>query len=75
VLQDGVFYRLGGNTPISVDVRAIAATNKKILEEVRAGRFREDLYYRHYVVEIHVPPLHERKSDIPLLAAHLKENL
>jgi Nif-specific regulatory protein len=73
VLQDGVFYRLGGNTPISVDVRAIAATNKKIHEEVRAGRFREDLYYRLNVVEIHVPPLRERKSDIPLLAAHFVE--
>lgn len=70
VLQDGVFYRVGGNTPISVDIRVIAATNKKIAEAVQQGHFREDLYYRLNVVEIHMPPLRERKEDIPLLAAH-----
>lgn len=73
VLQDGIFYRLGGNTPISVDVRAIAATNKKITEEVKNGRFREDLYYRLNVVELQMPPLRDRKSDIPLLAASFVE--
>ncbi|MFO7837921.1 MAG: sigma 54-interacting transcriptional regulator [Desulfosalsimonadaceae bacterium] len=70
VLQDGIFYRVGGNTPISVDIRAIAATNKQIEEEVRQGRFREDLYYRLNVVELHLPSLRERKQDIPLLARH-----
>ncbi|MFW5930538.1 MAG: sigma 54-interacting transcriptional regulator [Desulfosalsimonas sp.] len=70
VLQDGVFYRLGGNVPIAVDVRVIAATNRDIAAEVKSGRFREDLYYRLNVVELHMPSLRERKSDIPLLARH-----
>jgi len=70
VLQDGIFYRVGGNTPISVDIRVIAATNKVIAESVKNGSFREDLYYRLNVVEIHIPPLKERKEDIPLLARH-----
>lgn len=73
VLQDGVFYRLGGNTPISVDIRVISATNRKITEEIKKGRFREDLYYRLNVIEIHMPALRERKSDIPLLARHFVE--
>ncbi|MBS0014657.1 MAG: sigma 54-interacting transcriptional regulator [Desulfobacterales bacterium] len=73
VLQDGIFYRLGGNTPIAVDIRVIAATNRKIDKEVQSGNFREDLYYRLNVVELHMPPLRERKSDIPLLAAHFVE--
>ena len=68
VLQDGIFYRVGGNTPISVDIRVIAATNKNLAEAVQEGRFREDLYYRLNVVEIHMPPLRERRQDIPLLA-------
>ncbi|MCF8110403.1 MAG: sigma 54-interacting transcriptional regulator [Desulfobacteraceae bacterium] len=70
VLQDGVFYRLGGNVAIAVDIRVIAATNRDIAAEVKSGRFREDLYYRLNVVELHMPPLRERKSDIPLLARH-----
>jgi Nif-specific regulatory protein len=70
VLQEGVFYRVGGNTPIAVDVRVIAATNRNIATEVADGNFREDLYYRMNVVEIRIPPLRERKEDIPLLANH-----
>ncbi len=70
VLQDGIFYRVGGNVPISVDIRVIAATNQDIAEEISNGRFRKDLYYRLNVVEIHMPPLREHKTDIPLLARH-----
>ncbi|MDO9264846.1 MAG: sigma-54 dependent transcriptional regulator, partial [Desulfosalsimonadaceae bacterium] len=70
VLQDGIFYRVGGNTPISVDIRIIAATNRNITEEITRGNFREDLYYRLNVVELHMPPLRNRKKDIPLLVRH-----
>jgi DNA-binding NtrC family response regulator len=73
VLQDGIFYRVGGNTPISVDIRIIAATNRNITEEIARGNFREDLYYRLNVVELHMPPLRNRKKDIPLLARHFVE--
>lgn len=67
VLQEGVFYRVGGNTPISVDVRIICATNRDIAKEVEEGRFREDLFYRLNVVQIHMPPLRERREDLVLL--------
>ena len=70
VLQEGNFYRVGGNIPISVDVRVLSATNKKLEEEVAEGRFREDLYYRLNVVQISMPTLRERREDIPLLAEH-----
>jgi Nif-specific regulatory protein len=70
VLQEGNFYRVGGNIPISVDVRVLSATNKKLEEEVANGRFREDLYYRLNVVQISMPTLRERKDDIPLLTDH-----
>ncbi len=70
VLQDGIFYRVGGNIPISVDIRVMAATNQNIVEEIKKGNFRKDLYYRLNVVEIHMPPLRERKEDILLLARH-----
>jgi two-component system, NtrC family, nitrogen regulation response regulator NtrX len=66
-LQEGVVTRIGATKPIQVDVRVIAATNKKVTEEIAAGRFREDLFYRLNVVPITVPPLSQRREDIPLL--------
>ena len=70
VLQDGQFSRLGSRQDIRVDVRAIAATNRDLARLVRAGGFREDLYYRLNVVNIHVPPLRDRRDEIPLLVEH-----
>jgi two-component system nitrogen regulation response regulator NtrX len=70
VLQEGAFERVGGGQTIRVDVRVIAATNKDLLEEMRHGRFREDLYYRLNVIPFYVPPLRERKEDIPPLVEH-----
>ena len=67
VLQSGTFERVGGNTPLKVDVRVIAATNKPLEQAVAARQFREDLFYRLNVVRIHIPPLRERRDDIPLL--------
>ncbi|MGO8700497.1 MAG: sigma-54-dependent transcriptional regulator [Limisphaerales bacterium] len=67
VLQSGSFERVGGNQPIQVDVRVIAATHKPLEEAVAAKEFREDLFYRLNVVRIHIPPLRDRRSDIPLL--------
>ena len=70
VLQERQFERLGGKQTIEVDVRVIAATNKNLEQAVQEGTFREDLYYRINVFPLHVPPLRERKSDIPLLSTH-----
>lgn len=69
VLEDGAFRMVGGTKLIRVDVRVIAATNKKLLEAVAAGKFREDLYYRLHVIPIMIPPLRERAEDIPQLIA------
>jgi len=67
VLQSGTFERVGGNQPLKVDVRVIAATNKPLEQAVAARQFREDLFYRLNVVRIHIPPLRDRREDIPLL--------
>ncbi|MHB2148739.1 sigma-54-dependent transcriptional regulator [Calditrichota bacterium LG25] len=72
-LQFGEFERVGGNKTIKVDVRVIAATNRDLEELIQKGEFREDLYYRLNVVTIHIPPLRERKSDIPVLIRHFIE--
>ncbi|HHW20090.1 MAG TPA: sigma-54 dependent transcriptional regulator [Thermodesulfovibrio thiophilus] len=70
VIQEKEFFRLGGTIPVHVDVRFIAATNKDIRDEVKKGKFREDLYYRLNVVNLEIPPLRERQDDIPLLVAY-----
>ena len=67
MLQSGTFERVGGNSPIQVDVRVIAATNKPLEAAVAAKQFREDLFYRLNVVRIQIPPLRDRRDDIPLL--------
>jgi PAS domain S-box-containing protein len=71
VLQEGSFERVGGEQTLRVNVRVISATNKNIEEEIREGRFREDLYYRLNVVPVFLPALRERRNDIPLLAEHI----
>ena len=70
VLQEGSFERVGGTSTIKVDVRVVAATNRDLEEEVRRGNFREDLFYRLNVINIHMPPLRERKEDVTLLIQH-----
>jgi len=70
VLENSTFRRVGGTTDIKVNVRIISATNKDLKEEIASGNFREDLYYRLNVVPLHIPPLRERKEDIPLLIEH-----
>jgi PAS domain S-box-containing protein len=73
VLQEKIFERVGDSSPIKVDVRVIAATNRDLLRKVKRGEFREDLYFRLRVVELHLPPLRERLDDIPLLVQHFIE--
>jgi formate hydrogenlyase transcriptional activator len=73
VLQEGEFERLGNPATISVDVRVIAATNRKLEDQIKNNSFREDLYYRLNVFPIHVPPLRERKDDIPMLAKYFTQ--
>ncbi|MEN8693138.1 MAG: sigma 54-interacting transcriptional regulator [Desulfobacterales bacterium] len=75
VIENMEFERVGDSTPIKVDVRLMAATNRDLQKRVAAGEFREDLYYRLKVVQIHVPPLRERRDDIPLLVEHFRRNL
>jgi transcriptional regulator with GAF, ATPase, and Fis domain len=75
ILQYGQFERLGSTRTISVDVRVIAATNRNLIEDVRAGRFRRDLYYRLNVFPVTMPPLRERQRDIAILARHFVERL
>ena len=70
VLADGEFYRVGGHTPVKVDVRIIAATHQNLESLVQAGKFREDLFHRLNVIRIHIPRLADRREDIPTLAGH-----
>jgi two-component system nitrogen regulation response regulator GlnG len=70
VLSDGEFYRVGGHTPVRVDVRIIAATHQHLERLVKEGRFREDLFHRLNVIRVHLPALRERREDIPLLMRH-----
>ncbi len=72
-LQEGIVTRVGGEKAIRVDVRVIAATNKEVEKEIAAGHFREDLYFRLNVVPVHVPPLRERREDIPMLVRHFTD--
>jgi transcriptional regulator with GAF, ATPase, and Fis domain len=74
VLQERSFERLGSNSTVTVNIRVICATNRNLEELVQQGKFREDLYYRLNVVQMHLPPLRERRDDIPLLAQHFLES-
>ncbi|RLC30298.1 MAG: RNA polymerase subunit sigma-54, partial [Deltaproteobacteria bacterium] len=74
VLQNHTIERVGGERSINVDVRILAATNRKLEDDVKSGHFREDLFYRLNVIPINIPPLHERRNDIPLLANHFLEH-
>ncbi|WP_026957499.1 MULTISPECIES: nitrogen regulation protein NR(I) [Aliagarivorans] len=73
VLADGQFYRVGGHSPVQVDVRIIAATHQNLEKKVAAGEFREDLFHRLNVIRVHLPALNERREDIPALAKHFLE--
>ncbi|MCC7442850.1 MAG: sigma-54-dependent Fis family transcriptional regulator [Bdellovibrionales bacterium] len=73
-LQEGEFYRIGGKRTLKVDVRVISATNRDLEQEVKAGRFREDLYYRLNTITLRMPPLRKRKEDLPLLVDYFLKN-
>ena len=75
VLQFGEFTRVGGRELIKTDVRVVSATNKDLIDSIEKNRFREDLYYRLNVIPITLPPLRERKGDIPLLVEHFIEKI
>ncbi len=75
VLEEGTFERVGGTRQLRVDVRVLAATNKNLQKEIREQRFREDLYHRLNVIPLHVPPLRERREDIPMLIAHFLDDV
>ncbi len=75
VLEEKTFYRVGGTEEITVDVRVIAATNCDLDEAVKSGKFRDDLFYRLNVIDIHIPPLRERREDVPLLVKNFIERL
>ena len=75
VLQERSFYRVGGSEEVRVDARVVAATNVNLQQAVTEGKFREDLFYRLNVIEIRIPPLRDRREDIPLLAHHFLERL
>jgi two-component system nitrogen regulation response regulator GlnG len=74
VLADGEFYRVGGHPAIHSDVRVIAATHQNLEQRVREGLFREDLFHRLNVIRVHIPPLRERREDIPVLAGRFLES-
>ena len=74
-LQENTITRVGGDRSLPVDVRVIAATNKNLLNQIEEREFREDLYHRLSVILIHVPPLRERRSDVPLITEHIAERI
>ena len=74
-LEEGVITRVGGSASINVDVRVVAATNKDLEGEIEAGNFREDLFYRLNVVPIQLPPLRERREDVPMLIRHFTDRM
>src|SRR5256885_2410197 len=73
VLEEQRFEPVGSNTPVNVDVRVVAATNKRLDEEIEKGAFRSDLYFRLNVIPFEVPPLRERQQDVPLLVEHFNQ--